>query len=151
MRIRITAVGIAFLVSTMIVSVAESATKDDAVSLVKTAVAAIKADGPEKGYAEINTPGGKFLNGELYALVLGFDGIALAHAANQKLVGKDMIDVQDVDGKYFAKDMIENGRKQASFWDEYKFSNPTTKMNQVKDMYCERLNETVVCAGVYRP
>jgi hypothetical protein len=29
--------------------------------------------------------------------------------------------------------------------------NPATKKIQVKDQYCESLNETVVCAGVYRP
>jgi hypothetical protein len=29
--------------------------------------------------------------------------------------------------------------------------NPATKKIQVKDQFCESLNQTVVCAGVYRP
>ena len=58
---------------------------------------------------------------------------------------------QDVDGKFFAKGLSDNGRQNASFWYDFKFVNPATKKIQVKDQYCESLNETVVCAGVYRP
>ena len=125
------------------------ATKDDAVAMVKKTVAVIKADGPQKAYAEINK-GGQFVNGGIYAVVQAFDGVTLAHATNSKLVGKNMSDVQDVDGKYFAKDMGNMGRKNASFWYEFKFVNPATKKIQPKDMYCESLEQTIVCAGLYR-
>ncbi len=81
----------------------------------------------------------------------GFDGVTLAHATNSKLVGKNMIEAQDVDGKYFARDLSEHGKKEASFWYDFKFVNPATEKIQVKDQYCESLNQTVVCAGVYRP
>ncbi len=37
-------------------ALASAATKDDAVAMVKKAVAAIKADGKDKTYAAINTP-----------------------------------------------------------------------------------------------
>jgi signal transduction histidine kinase len=153
MRIQITAVAIAILASTTLASAADGPTKDDAVAMVKRAVAAIKADGKEKAYAEISAPGGPFVNGEVYTVVQGFDGMTLAHATNPKLIGKNMIDVQDVDGKYFAKDMADNGRLHDSFWYDFKFANPATKKIQVKDMYCESLkeNEATVCAGIYRP
>jgi len=151
MRIQIAVVAIAFLASTTFVFASENSSKDDAVAMVKKAVATIKAEGPEKGYAEISTPGGNFVNGEIYAFVVGPDGTTLAQPANPKMIGMNLMDVQDVDGKYFVKDMVENGRKQASFWYEYKFANPATKKVQVKDSYCEQLNEVIVCAGVYRP
>ena len=141
------AVAIAFLAGT---AVASAATKDDAVAMVKKAVATIKADGPEKAYAEISAPGSKFVNGEVYAYVAGLDGITLAHPTNPKLIGKNMQEVQDVDGKFFAKDMNELAKKQASFWYEYKFANPVTKKIQVKDNYCEAVGQTRVCAGVYQ-
>jgi signal transduction histidine kinase len=148
MRIKtLAALGIAFLVGT---AVASAATKDDAVAMVKKAVATIKADGPEKAYAEISAPGSKFVNGEVYAYVAGLDGITLAHPTNPKLIGKNMQEVQDVDGKYFAKDMNELAKKQASFWYEYKFANPVTKKIQVKDNYCEAVGQTRVCAGLYQ-
>lgn len=132
-------------------TLASAATKDDATAMVKKAVAAIKADGAEKAYAAINEPGGKFQDGELYVVVSDFNGVTVAHATNPKLIGKNMMEAQDVDGKYFSKDMTALAQKQASFWYEYKFVNPVTKKIQVKDNYCETLGSSRVCAGVYRP
>ena len=150
MRTRtMTAIAIAILASTTLAFAADSA-KDGAIAMVKKAVALIKADGPEKAYTEISK-GGPFVDGGTYAVVQGFDGVTLAHATNSKLVGKNMIEAQDVDGKYFARDLSEHGKKEASFWYDFKFVNPATKKIQVKDQYCESLNQTVVCAGVYRP
>jgi hypothetical protein len=34
--------------------------------------------------------------------------------------------------------------------DPTRFMNPVTKMIEPKQMYCERLNDTVVCGGVYQ-
>jgi signal transduction histidine kinase len=127
-----------------------AATKDDAVAMVKKAVAAINADGTEKAYAAISTPGGNFVDGEIYVVVQGFDGTTLVHATNPKLIGRNMMDAQDVDGKYFAKGMADLGQKEATFWYDFKFVNPVTTKIQVKDMYCESLAPTTVCAGVYR-
>ena len=118
--------------------------------MVKNAVAMIKTAGPDKAYADFNK-GGPYVKGELYVMVRTIDGVVLAHATNPKLVGKNMIDQQDVDGKYFSRDLGELGRKQASFWYDFKFVNPETKKIQTKDMYCESLNQTIVCTGVYRP
>ena len=129
---------------------ADSATKDEAQAMVKKAVAYVKTEGAEKAYPLISTKGGQFSDKDLYIVVYGLDGKVLAHGANQKLVGKDMIDVQDVDGKYFVKERAELGRKQASFWQDYKFVNPVTKKVEPKEMYCERESETVVCGGVYK-
>jgi cytochrome c len=150
MRIRtIAAVAIACLAGSTL-ALAAPVTKDDAVAMVKKAVAAIKADGPEKAYAEINK-GGQFADGEIYVVVSNFDGVTVAHATNPKLLGKNMTEVQDVDGKYFSKNMTELARKETSFWYDYKFANPATKKIQVKDNYCEVLSSSRVWAGVYRP
>jgi cytochrome c len=150
MRIRtIAAVAIACLAGSTL-ALAAPVTKDDAVAMVKKAVAAIKADGPEKAYADINK-GGQFADGEIYVVVSNFDGVTVAHATNPKLLGKNMTEVQDVDGKYFSKNMTELARKETSFWYDYKFANPATKKIQVKDNYCEVLSSSRVCAGVYRP
>jgi cytochrome c len=150
MRIRtIAMVAVAFLAGTTIASANEKVTKDDAVAMVKKAVALIKAEGQEKAYADISHSG-QFVNGGLYAIVSGYDGVTLAHPTNPKLIGKNMIDAQDVDGKYFSRDMTELAHKHASFWYTYKFVNPATKKIEVKDMYCESLSTSRVCAGVYR-
>lgn len=61
-------------------SAATGATKDEAVAMVKKAVAAIKSEGPDKAYAEISNPTGPFVDRDLYIVVYGLDGMVLATA-----------------------------------------------------------------------
>jgi cytochrome c len=128
----------------------EWATKDEAQTMVKKAVIFIKEQGSDKAYPEITNRGGRFVDRDLYVVVYGLDGKVRAHGANEKLVGKDMSEAQDVDGKFFVKERIELARKQPNFWQDYKFVNPVTKKVEPKQMYCERLGEVAVCAGVYK-
>jgi cytochrome c len=129
---------------------AEWATKDEAQAMVQRAVALIKEQGPDKAYPAISDKTGRFIDRDLYVVVYQLDGKVLAHGANAKLIGKDLIDAQDVDGKFYVKERVELARKQPTFWQEYKFVNPVSKKIEPKQMYCERLNETAVCGGVYK-
>jgi signal transduction histidine kinase len=129
---------------------AEFATKDEAIAMVKKAVAFIGQQGADKAYAEFGNKGGQFTDRDLYVVVYGLDGKVLAHGANAKLIGKDLLDAQDVDGKYYVKERTEMARKQADFWQDYKFVNPVSKKIEPKQMYCQRLGEAAVCAGVYK-
>ena len=129
---------------------AEFATKDEAVAMVKKAVAFIGQQGADKAYAEITNKGGQFTDRDLYVVVYGLDGKVLAHGGNAKLVGKEMIDATDVDGKAFVKERVEMAKKQADFWQDYKFVNPVSKKIEPKQMYCQRVGETAVCGGVYK-
>jgi cytochrome c len=129
---------------------AEGATKDEAIAMVKKAVSFIKEQGADKAYPELNNKGGKFVDRDLYVVVYQLNGTVLVHGSNDKLIGKDMMEVQDVDGKLYIKERMELVQKQASFWQDYKFVNPTTKKVEPKQMYCERLEQSAVCAGVYK-
>jgi len=126
----------------------EFSTKDEAVAMVKKAVAFVKKEGSEKAYAAF-TAKGDFADRDLYVVVYSNDGKVLAHGSTPKLVGKDMSDAQDVDGKYYIKERLALAAKQESFWQDYKFTNPVSKKIEPKQMYCERLNDTAVCGGVY--
>ena len=55
------------------------------------------------------------------------------------------------DGKPYVKERVELAKKGAPFWQEYKFQDPQTKAVLPKEMYCEKLDETAVCGGVYNP
>jgi cytochrome c len=129
---------------------ADGAGKDDAVAMVKKAVAFIKEQGGAKAYPEITNKAGKFIDRDLYVVVYKLDGMVLAHGSNEKFVGKDLSDAQDVDGKLYVKERVELAGKQASFWQDYKFVNPVSKKVEPKQMYCERLDNTAVCAGIYK-
>lgn len=128
---------------------AEFATRDEAIAMVKKAVAYIGEHGSTKAYPEFTKKAGLFHDRDLYITVLGLDGMVLAHGQRDDYVGKSLIDAKDPDGKEFIKERSELARRQDSFWQQYKFMNPTTKKVEAKDMYCERLGETNVCGGVY--
>ena len=129
---------------------AGNATADEAVAMVRKGVAYIKAEGVEKGYAEITNKQGRFVDRDLYLVVYGLDGTVLAHGANDKMVGKNLIDLKDIDGKAFVKERVELGQTKSSFWQDYKFTDPVTKKVEPKTTYCERLDASVVCGGIYK-
>ena len=128
---------------------AERATKDEAVAMVKKAVTAIKSNS-EKSYADITTKGGPFTDRDLYIVVYKTDGVVLAHGQNEKLVGTNQKENKDPDGKPFVQERIELAKKGQPFWQDYKFTDPLTKKVEPKQMYCEPLDVTAVCGGVYK-
>ena len=93
---------------------------------------------------------GKFVDGDLYIVVYGLDGMVLAHGADAKRIGTNQLADTDPDGKAFVKERVELAATHPSFWQTYKFMNPVTRQVEPKDMYCERLDQTVVCGGVYQ-
>jgi cytochrome c len=126
------------------------ATPEQAIAMVKKGVAFVKAQGTDKAYAEITSKTGQFRFEDLYLTVYGTDGTVLAHGANERMVGRNLIDLKDVDGKAFVRERMELAKAKPTFWQDYKFTNPETKKIEPKSMYCERLEQTVVCGGVYK-
>jgi cytochrome c len=130
---------------------AQNGTPAEAVAMVKKAIAYIKTVGPEKAFAEINNPKGKFVDRDLYVVVYDLNGKCLAHGQNPKfLVGKDLIGMKDPDGKYYVKERVELAKTKSEFWQDYKFSNPLTKKIEPKSMYIEKMGNYLVGCGVYK-
>ena len=128
----------------------KDATQDDAIAMVKKGVTFIKTSGKDKGYAEISNKQGQFIDRDLYLVVYGLDGTVRAHGANEKMIGKNLIELKDIDGKPFVKERVELAQAKGTFWQDYKFTNPTSKKIEPKSMYCERVEDMVVCGGIYK-
>ncbi|MFM9915884.1 MAG: cache domain-containing protein [Rhizobacter sp.] len=128
----------------------ERATKEQAIAMVKKGVAMVKSAGKEKAFAEITNKQGQLVKNDLYLVAYGLDGMVHAHGANEKMVGRNLIELRDVDGKEFIKERVELAKTKGTFWQDYKFTNPTTKAIEPKSMYCEKLDDIVVCGGIYR-
>jgi len=122
----------------------------DATAMVKKAVSYIKEHGKEKALAEVNNPAGMFKKGELYIFVTDVQGKMLAHGVNAKLIGKDLIDLKDSDGKFFVKEYIDVAKAKGSGWSDYKWVNPTTKAIELKSTYVEKVDDLVVGCGIYK-
>ena len=128
------------------------ATAAEATTMVKKGVAAIKAGGKDhdKLFTEITAKDGKWADRDLYLVVYSMDGTVKAHGANAKLVGNNLMDMLDIDGKPYIKERIDLAKSKGSFWHDYKFTNPTSKKIEPKSMYCEKVDELVACAGIYK-
>ena len=129
---------------------AERATAKEAEAMVKKAVAYIKANGKEKAFAEFNNHKGKFIDKDLYITVYDLNGKCLAHGQNAKMVGKDLIELKDSDGKYFIKDRMDTAKTKGKAWQDYKYTNPLSKSIEHKSTYFEKYEDVVVAGGVYK-
>ena len=132
-----------------VLAAADVVTKPEAEAMVKKAQAYLKANGREKTFAEINKKDGQFMDRDLYLVVYGTDGVVRAHGANAKMIGKNLMELKDVDGKPFVKERVEMAKKKVPFWQDYKFNNPVTGKIEPKTMYCVPEEDLILCGGVY--
>ncbi|MQA42107.1 cache domain-containing protein [Rugamonas aquatica] len=132
---------------------AEKGTADEAVAMVKKASEFLKKNGKEKAFAEFNNPKGQFIQKDLYIFAFGAngDGVELANGANVKLVGKNVLEMKDADGKYLIKDILALGMsKEGKGWVDYKWPNPSTGKVDGKRTYVERVDDVVIGCGIYK-
>lgn len=128
----------------------EQGTAAEAEAMVKKAVAHLKANGPDKSYDEF-TNGKSFKDRDLYVIVYDLNGKNLAQGANPKLVGKDLINLKDPDGKPIIQMFVELAKGKGKGWVEgYKFLNPVSQKMEGKAMYLERVGDTLVGCGIYK-
>lgn len=141
---------LAILVLTSVAWGAERGTKDEAVAVVEKCANYIKENGKEKALAEINNPKGMFVNKDLYIFAYDFQGEVLAHGANQKLIGKNLIEMKDPDGVYVIKGLIEEAKKGEG-WFKYKWTHPQTKKVEGKEAFVKKIDDTLwIGSGIYR-
>ena len=136
---------------TLIAGQASASQKDDAVAMVKKAAEQVTAAGKEKALATINDPKGPYVKGTLYVFAYTLTGTIIAHPMNSKLVGKDMTEVKDADGKLFTKDFIATANSASGKgWVDYRWTNPESKKIEAKSTYIEKVGDMFLGCGIYK-
>lgn len=130
--------------------VARAADREDAKALVKRAAAYVKYQGKEKAIAEISTPKGMFDKGELYVFAYDLQGVMLAHPKNPSLIGQNLINIPDTEGKLFRKEIVEKAKSEGSGWVDYVYLNPETNRQEHKSTYFQKVGDIILCCGVYK-
>lgn len=141
------------LAATLDVSVSakeQFGTAREAEAMVAKAVGHIRAVGADRAYRDFTDKAPAFTDRDLYVIVYDLNGRVLAHGQNPRMVGKDLIDLRDADGKEWIKERVELTRTKGKFWHDYKFTDPLTKKVLPKSTYCERVESTAVCVGIYK-
>ena len=145
-------IGFQMVASGSVFAANERGSEAEAKTMVKQAVALVKSAGPEKAYkAFTEHPDGAFKDRDLYVFVYDFQGNCLAQGGNAKMVGKNLIDMKDVDGNALIKGMVDLVKaKKEGWYGPYKFNNVETKTIERKKSYCEQgAGDTMVCVGTY--
>ena len=125
-------------------------TPAEAEAMVKKVAAYIKANGNDKAFEEV-TNGKSFKDRDLYVFIYDLSGKCVAHGANAKLVGKDLIALKDPDGKPLVKMLVDVAKEKGNGWtDTVKFRNPVTDKIQTRVNYIERVGDFAVGSGVFK-
>ena len=91
---------------------ANEPTEKDAIAMCERGAALIKSKGKEEMMKRINAKDPDFVQGALYIDIRDIKtGIVLAHPYNPSIVGKDLTDVPDANGKKYRRDH-RAGRRQ---------------------------------------
>ncbi|GEM_PF-3110484 len=126
--------------------------RDRAISLVKRAAAHIRACGPERAIREIADPQGAFVEGERYVFIMDINGVMQGAAfGHQDAIGQDITERVDVDGKKYAREMVDIARTKEKGWVDYRFKNAKTDQIEPKSAYIERVGDYILGCGIYRP
>ncbi|MYM40409.1 cache domain-containing protein [Duganella qianjiadongensis] len=128
----------------------ERGTADQATAMVRKAVDYLKANGRDKAFAAFNDPKGQFRDRDLYIMVYDMKGFNLAHGANPKLIGKDLMQLRDANGTLMIKEFIEVAKNKGSGWINYQWPNPVTSVVEAKSTYVEKYDDLIVGCGIYK-
>ena len=131
------------------VHAADRATVGEAEAMVKKAVEFYKKNGRAVALAEFSKTDGKFVDRDLYVTVYTLDGQCLSHI-NKVMVGKNMWEQRDIDGKYFTRERLIAAKSEASGWQDFKYFNPLTKKIEPKRQYWQRYDDLVFATGAYK-
>jgi cytochrome c len=128
----------------------EFATKDDAVALVHRAIARVAEVGMDKAAPEFMDHGGKFIDRDLYLIIIDKSGVRVVHGQNPKLVGKTYYDAIDVNDKPYGKEVQQIAEGPGKGWFLFTFKDPITGKLLPKENYVERAGDYTYLAGAYK-
>lgn len=126
-------------------------TREEAKAMVDAAYDHIKQVGPEKAYKDFTTDKATWTKKDLYVMVYDSKNVALAHGANEKLVGKDMSAVKDAVGNPVVPGLNAMAAKGGG-WYDYDWPDPVTKKMAPKSTYARELpnGDGFIGVGIYR-
>jgi len=144
--IRLFSIVIAAVAVSFAAQAQERASLEEAQAMAERAAAFLEAEGPEVAFPAFNE-GEEWHDRDLYVFVFDLDGTALAHGANESLVGTNMMDATDANGTHFIADIVA---VEDEGWVDYVFANPQSGENEPKRSYVIRVDDQyAVGVGAY--
>jgi signal transduction histidine kinase len=126
------------------------------VALVEEAAGLVERDG-ERAFQQFAVKGSKWLNGDIYFFAYLVDGTCVFHPLTPELVGKNVLDLRDLNGKPIIQSIVDIGKKpgaDASGWVFYLWENqiqltPMWKSTYVRKVVAPDGKTYVIGSGLY--
>ena len=129
----------------------EEALKKECIEKCEAAVKLIKEKGLDAGKTEINKKDGTFVSANTYVFLQKMDGTMDAHPFKPSLIGKNLMDLKDSNGKEFFREFIKVAKEAGSGWVEYMWPKPGEEKPSPKNSYVLKVDDnTFVGAGYYK-
>lgn len=144
-------VGLAACFTTMSAFAQEHGSKDEAKAMVEKAIEHVKKVGPDQAWKDFSTSK-DWKSKDLYVIAFDMKANMLAHGANEKLIGKNHMEMKDAAGKPMTAEMVKLVATAGSGWVDYEWPNPVSKKIESKSTYAKKLPtfDGFVGVGVYR-
>ncbi|WP_162683382.1 cache domain-containing protein [Rhodobacteraceae bacterium DSL-40] len=129
-----------------------SASRRDVIRMVDRAVEYYQANGLEALVTALEDPENTaFHDRGLYGFIVSDEGQFVAHGANPRLTGKNLIKLKDQNGVYLFREFVETGQTKGRGWVSYLWLNPATRKLQPKVTLVQKLDPgNFVAVGVYQ-
>jgi cytochrome c len=124
----------------------ERGSPDEAKVIAVKAAEFLKQNGPEKAFRAFNEDA-EFHDRDLYVFVQSNEGTIVANGANKAIIGKNVIDMKDVEGKAMGREVVST---KDTAWVDYKWRNPQTNAVEPKTTYIVRVGDYLVGVGAYK-
>ncbi len=132
---------------------ADSATKEEAMAKCKEAASLFKEKGLAEAVKVIGDKTGPFVWKDSYVFLMDLSGNVLAHpVAPQLIERKDLMTVENSDGKFLFKEFIKLANEKEEGWVDYMFPKPGQEDPVAKSTFIQRVPGTqyLVGAGIYK-
>jgi len=130
---------------------ADYGSRDDAVTMVKRVKAMFAEAGRDATFAAVSDKSAaEFHDRDLYPFIFDLAGNCLAHGARPALIGRNLYDLKDQDGRYLIRELVAIVTGPGSGWFDYKWPDPLTNKIEEKSSYVERMGNYFVGVGVYK-
>lgn len=132
-------------------ALANEPSEQDAIAMVERGAALIKAKGKKEMIKRLQARDPAFAQGSLHVDLRDVKtGIVLAHPYNPSIVGMDLTDVPDANGKKYRREIIELAAAKGKGWVDYQYKDPRTGKIEQKSSYVLLVDGVVLEAGIYK-
>jgi Methyl-accepting chemotaxis protein (MCP) signalling domain/Single Cache domain 2 len=121
------------------------------VSLVKQAITHFALVGATKASSDFTDPRSAFHVRDLFVVLGKDDCTTVAHGGDSSQTNSNGFHRQDVNGRYFVRELAQTANTKGSGWVSYRVINPINRREQNKRTYVEKIPGTSywICCGVF--